>query len=81
MPIINNVNVFDRSHDKAAYAAMADYNTQHRSVTLNNGINIIIPLVPGVPYTIDSKDLQDPVTATYSGPDHAHNNEPIFLLK
>jgi hypothetical protein len=57
------------------------FNTQHRSVTLNNGINIIIPLVPGVPYTIDSKDLQDPVAATYSGPDHAHNNEPIFLLK
>jgi hypothetical protein len=78
MKTIINVNVEDeRSSDKVAYAAQANYRSDTGTITLVDGVNIYVPLVPAKKYIINSKDIDSPVAVTYTGLSPTGN--PIFL--
>jgi hypothetical protein len=79
MPIMQNVNVSDsRTSQKAAYAAQANYDTAHGTITLIDGVVIYTPLVLNTIYLIDSKQITDPVDGRYTGTSGVGN--PVFLI-
>ncbi|SDI55920.1 hypothetical protein SAMN04487926_11948 [Paraburkholderia steynii] len=78
MNIVINVNVEDeRTYDKVAYAAQAHYRKDVGTITLVDGVNIYVPLVPAKRYIISSKFIEKPIATSYAGPTASGN--PVFL--
>jgi hypothetical protein len=79
MPTITNVKVdTEKTHEQAAYAAQANYDTAHATITLVDGVVIYQSLVVNNDYIINSKDVHDPAKVKYTGTNPAGN--PIFLV-
>lgn len=83
MKIIQNVNVeTERTSDKVAYATQARYDETNATITLFDGVKGSDSLIVNDDYLIDSKDLEDPVKAKYTGtaPPGDPAGNPIFLI-
>jgi hypothetical protein len=79
MPTIKNVKIDTaKTHEQAAYAARANYDTANATITLVDSVVIYQPLVVNDDYTADSKDIHDPARVKYTGTNPA--GEPIFLV-
>jgi len=79
MPTIKNVKIdTEKTHEQAAYAAQANYDTANATITLFDGVVIYQPLVVNNDYIVDSKDIHDPAKVKYTGTNPA--GDPIFLV-
>jgi hypothetical protein len=73
---ILNVNV-ELNGDKVAYAAQSDWDEANGTITLYDGVNDY-GLVLNTDYVLDSKELTDPVSVKYTGPNVG--GDPVFLI-
>lgn len=83
MPIIKNVNVeTERDSVKAAYAAQARHDATNATITLFDGVVCHQLLILNDDYIIDSKELENPVKAKYTGtaPPGDPTGNPVFLI-